>query len=90
MEKITVWTNYFAGVKPEVERLLNEGKAVRVGADCIGHTRAWMIKQETKAYMDEVGAEIYEEDWCGAFYYLKSAQKPVPKKRGRKLKKERL
>lgn len=86
MEKVIVWTNYFDAVKPEVERLLKEGKAVHVGADCIGHTRAYMIRSNAQKFFEEAGAVVLED----GYYYLESAQKPVPKKRGRKPKKERL
>lgn len=84
MEKVTVWTNYFDNVRIQVEELLKSGKAVRVGASCIGHTRAQMVVRDAQKHMEEIGAEVYEE----GFYCLKSAQKP--KKRGRKPKKERL
>lgn len=56
MEKVTVWTNDFYSVRDEVDKLLSEGKAVRVGADCIGHTRAAMVESSAKRHFKEIGA----------------------------------
>ena len=90
MEKITIWTNYFSSVRLEVEKELKAGKAVRVAADCIGHTRAQMIADDARKYFESVGAMIYEKNWCGDYWCLKKEEKPAPKKRGRKPKKVRL
>lgn len=86
MEKIIIWTNQFSSVQLEVEKELKAGKAVRVGADCIGHTRAQMIANDARKYFESVGATIYENNW----WCLKKEEKSVPKKRGRKPRKVRL
>lgn len=69
MEQATVWTNDFYFVRDEVDSLLKEGKAVRVGADCIGHTRAAMVESQAKRYFESVGAVEVETDEFGDRYY---------------------
>lgn len=79
MDKITVWTNSFSwgnanGYRDkavyEVDEALASGKAVRVGADCIGHTRAAMVESSSKKYFESIGAVEVEKDWCGSWYAL--------------------
>ena len=70
MEKATVWTNDFYSVKDEVDKLLAEGKAVRVGADCIGHTRAAMVEGCARAHFEKVGAVEVGNDWLGKWYAM--------------------
>ena len=79
MEKTTVWTNDFSwgnanGYRSpsvnEVDKALAEGKAVRVGADCIGHTRAAMVESQSKRYFENIGAVEVYSDWCGKWYAL--------------------
>lgn len=80
MERVTVWTNdfywtdsYNSKVHEEVDALLAEGKAVRVGASCIGHTRAAMVESEAERYFEKIGAVKVYEDWAGAWYALAEA-----------------
>ena len=79
MEKVTVWTNdfswgsangYRSEAVDEVDEALADGKAVRVGADCIGHTRAAAIEYQSRKYFESVGAEAVETDWRGTYYAL--------------------
>ena len=70
MEKVTVWTNDFYFVKDEVDRLLAEGKAVRVGADCIGHTRAAMVEGSAMAHFKKVGVVEVESDGWRKWYAI--------------------
>lgn len=66
MKIATVWSNdFWEPEKREVERLLREGCLVSVGADCIGHTRAAIIKSNAEAYFEEIGAakEYLTDEW---------------------------
>ena len=72
MEKAEFHTNYVRGNKTlieEVETALNDGMAVRIGANCIGHTRAAMVQYEAEKLFEELGAKVVIEDpiW-GNFY----------------------
>ena len=58
MKHKTVWTNYFGkSAADQVEELLDQGYAVRVGVDCIGHTRAQMVECDAKAYFKNRGCK---------------------------------
>lgn len=77
MEKVTVWTNdfywtdsYRQKVHDDVDRALADGKAVRVGADCIGHTRAAMVEYQAEKYFEKVGATEVSRDWAGPYYAI--------------------
>lgn len=79
MEKVTVWTNdfswgnangYRSKAVDEVDEALAEGKAVRAGADCIGHTRAAMVEHQAKKYFEKVGATEVDSDWSGTYYAM--------------------
>ena len=79
MNKITIWTNDFGSVKLQVMDELKSGNAVRIGASCIGHTRAQMIENNTQTFMKSIGAKCEEGFW----YLPKKEKEPKPKKRGR-------
>ena len=81
IEKVIVRTNDFtcggsSGYKSlavaEVDEALAEGKAVRVSADCIGHTRAAMVEASARNYFEAVGAVEVERDgvFGGSYYAL--------------------
>lgn len=79
MEKVTVWTNSFCWgganeyrdkAVDEVDEALAEGKAVRVGADCIGHTRACMVESSARGYFESIGAVEVDRDWMGVWYMM--------------------
>lgn len=75
MKKKTVWTNQFSEQDAkQVEELLNQGYAVKVGADCIGHTRARMVECEAKQYFQNQGCkEVGIADYDGYIetYYIR-------------------
>lgn len=73
MEKVTIYTNDFyhnAKKEQEVMKALKAGKAVRVGASCIGHTRAMMIEKNAEAFFEKIGAKLVEKDMWGCYYAL--------------------
>ena len=74
MQKVVFHTNYVRGNTNFIEKVkaaLNEGKAVRIDADCIGHTRAMMVHYEAAELFKELGAEIVEIDLIWGSYYAK-------------------
>lgn len=78
MEKVTVhtndfsWTeNYYTKAHIDVLVALHEGKAVKVAASCIGHTRAAMVEEQAKDFFDHFGAVAVESNLLGTYYALK-------------------
>lgn len=66
MDHKTIWTNDFGEKeKQEALALLKEGKAVRVGSSCIGHTRAYMVRTSGERFLEEVGAKPVEIEFEG-------------------------
>lgn len=58
MDHAYIATNDFGETeKADALALLKEGKAVRVIASCIGHTRAQMIETASTRFFKEVGAK---------------------------------
>lgn len=57
----------------EVVRLLNNGYAVRISSDCLGHTRANMVKNQGLNLFSRLGAVRVEEEThgLGGYYALK-------------------
>lgn len=71
MEKEVYYTNYVGDKeKAELLAMLKAGKAVQVGSNCIGHTRAQMVKIQAQEFFRSVGALPVEEDMWGGFYAL--------------------
>lgn len=58
MERKTIFTNQFDEKDAEkVDELLDQGYAVKVEANCMGHTRAWMVECGAKAHFESRGCK---------------------------------
>lgn len=78
MAKYTLYTNYLS--ERDKERLkeeLNAGNDVCVASDCIGHTRAQMVKNQGEQFLESLGCVSDEEDIVGnKFYHLPRPDRP--------------
>ena len=73
MARVEIYTNYISGnekIKQKIEKALKEGNEVRIGSSCIGHTRAEMVMNDGKRFMEELGAKPVYKDLWGTYYAL--------------------
>lgn len=63
MALYSLYTNYFCDRdKQKLLEELNKGNAVSVSSNCIGHTRAAMIKAQGEKYLESLGCVVVGED----------------------------
>lgn len=79
MAKYTMYTNYLS--ERDKERLKEElkaGNSVCVSSDCIGHTRAQMVKNQGEQFLESLGCIQDGEDIVGDKFYKLPNHRLVP------------
>ena len=74
LKKFTLYTNSLSDRdKERIQELLKEGYAVCVDTNCIGHSKAMVVRNQGELYLKSLGATLVDKEFIhvNSFYALK-------------------